>query len=129
MPERWLHEVRKLKSLDPPPGLWDRALLGPGREPPRTRKTWPVMAPIAAALAVVVAAGALGLVRAFSPAPRSSGWMASHRAGRFTDPGLGWSIRVPAGLGAGHFRTGDMRITSDGVRVTNFPPGLHAPSS
>ncbi len=128
MPERWQHELRKLKTLEPPPGLWDRAVLGPGREPPR-RRTWRVIAPIAAALAVVVVAGTLGLVRAFSPAPGSPDWVANHRAGRLTDPGFGWSIRVPAGLGARHFRSGDGRVTSDGVRVTSFPPDLGAPGS
>ena len=129
MPERWQHELRKLKILQPPPGLWDRAVLGPRREPLRMRRTWRVIAPIAAALAVAVVAGTLGLVRAFSPAPGSPGWVANHRAGRFADPSFGWSIRVPAGLGARHFRAGDMRITSDGVRVTSFPPDLRAQSN
>ena len=58
----------KLRSLEPPPGLWDRVVLGPRRAPPRMRRSWQVMAPIAAGLAVVVVAGTLGLVRAFSPA-------------------------------------------------------------
>src|SRR5262245_17345503 len=128
MPERWQHELRKLKSLEPPPGLWERAVHGPRREPPPMRRTWRVIAPLAAALAVVVVAGTLGLVRAFSPAPSGPGWVANHRASRFTDPSYGWSIRVPAGLGARHFRSGD-RFTSDGVRVTSFPPDLLAPSS
>jgi hypothetical protein len=77
----------------------------------------------------VLVAGTLGLVKALSPAPGSPGWVASHRAGRVTDPSFGWSIRVPAGLGARHFRNGDLRVTSDGFRVTNFPPDLGAPSS
>ena len=129
MPERWQHELRKLKNLEPPPGLWDRAVLGPRRQPARMRRTWRVIAPIAAALAVVVVAGTLGLVRAFGPAAGSSGQVANHGAGRFTDPGFGWSIRVPAGLGARHFRNGDLRVTSDGFRVTSFPPDLRAPGS
>jgi hypothetical protein len=128
MPERWQHELRKLKRLEPPPGLRERAVLGPRREPRRMRRTWRVIAPIAAALAVVVVAGTLGLVRAFSPAPSSRNWVVNHYAGRFTDPSYGWSIRVSAGLGARHFRTGDGRITSDGVRVTSFPPNLQAPN-
>jgi hypothetical protein len=129
MPERWQYELRKLKNLEPPPGLWARAVAGPRREPARMRRTWRVIAPIAAALAVVLVAGTLGLVKAFSPAPGSPGWVASHRAGRVTDPSFGWSIRVPAGLGARHFRNGDLRVTSDGFRVTSFPPDLGAPSS
>jgi hypothetical protein len=128
MAERWQHELRKLKSLEPPPGLWDRAMAGPRGEPPRARRTWRVIAPIAAALAVVVVAGTLGLVRALSPAPGGPGWVASHRVGRFTDPSYGWSIRVPAGLGARHFRSAG-RVTSDGVRVTSFPPDLQAPGN
>jgi hypothetical protein len=129
MPERWQYELRKLKNLEPPPGLWDRAVLGRRREPLRPRRTWRVIAPIAAALAVVVVVGTLGLVRAFSPAPSSPGWVANQRAGRFTDPSYGWSIRVPAGLGARHFRTWDGRVISEGVRVTSFPPDLRAPSN
>ncbi len=129
MPERWQQELRKLKNLEPPAGLWDRAVLRPRREPPRMRRTWQVIAPIAAALAVMVVLGTLGLVKALSPAPGSPGWVANHRAGRFTDQNYGWSIRVPAGLGARHFRSGDQRVTSDGVRVTNFPPDLRAPST
>jgi hypothetical protein len=57
-----------------------------------------------------------------------SGSVASHRAGRFTDPGLGWFIRYPAGMAVTHFQCAGM-ITSDGVRVTNFPPGLDPPGS
>ena len=129
MPERWQHELRKLKSLEPPPGLRDRAVLGPRREPPRMRRTWRVIAPLAAALAVVMVAGTLGLVGAFSSARGSPGWVANHRAARFTDPRYGWSIRVPAGLGARHFRSGDTRVTSDGIRVTSFPPDLGAPGN
>jgi hypothetical protein len=129
MNERWQHELRKLASLEPPAGLWDRAVLGPRREPPRVRTTWRVIAPIAAALAVVVVAGTLGLVKALSPAPGRAGWVASHRAGSFTDQNYRWSIRVPARLGARHFRSGDQRVTGDGVRVTSFPPDLGAPST
>jgi hypothetical protein len=51
------------------------------------------------------------------------GSVASHRAGRFTDPGFGWSIRYPAGMEVTHFQCAGM-ITSDGVRVTNFPSGV-----
>ena len=129
MPERWQRELRKLTSLEPPPGLWDRAVLGPRPEAGRTRRTWRVIAPIAAALAVVVVAGTLGLVKAFSPAPSGPSWVANHRADHFTDPKYGWSIRVPAGLKASHFRSGDIRVTSDGVRVTSFRPDLQARSS
>ncbi len=129
MAERWQHELRKLKNLEPAPGLWDRAVHGPRREPPRPRRTWRVIAPIAAALAIVVVAGTLGLVRALSPAPGNPGWAASHHAVRVTDPAFKWSIRVPAGLGARLFRTGDHRVTSDGVRVTSFAPDLGAPST
>src|SRR5262249_36486044 len=99
-----------------------------GGEPPRIRRSWRVIAPVAAALAVIVVAGTLGLFRALSPAG-SSGWAASHGGARFTDPSYGRSIRVRAGLGASRFRSGDGRVTSDGVRVTSFPPDLGAPST
>jgi hypothetical protein len=98
MPERWHHELRKLASLETPLGLWHRAVSGPRGELRRTGRSWRAIAPVAAALAVVVVAGTLGLVRALSPAYRP-GWVASHRAAHFTDPSYGWSIRVPAGLG------------------------------
>jgi hypothetical protein len=128
MPERWQQELRKLKSLEPPDGLWDRATLGPRREPPRMRRTWRVIAPIAAALAVVVVAGTLGLVRVFGPAASRPGSAIQHQAGRFVDPQFGWTIRVPKGMRAGHFHSTVM-AGSDGVRVTNFPPDLGAPSN
>jgi hypothetical protein len=126
MPEQWQHELRKLKRLDPPPGLWDRAVPGPRREPPRMRRTVHVLVPIAAALAVVVVvAGTFTLVRAFGPAPGGGRSPARQPAGRFADPSLGWTIRVPAGLTARHFRSTG-RVTTDGVRVTSFPPDLRA---
>lgn len=129
MPEQWQHELRKLKRLDPPPGLWDRAVLGSPREPPRMRRTSHGIAPIAAAMAIaVVAAGTFALVRAFRPAARGPGSAGDHRPGRFVDPSLGWTIRVPAGLTARGFRS-TARVTSDGVRVTSFPPDLQVPST
>jgi len=124
MPEQWQHQLRKLKRLDPPPGLWDRAAARSPREPPRMRRTCRLAAPLAAALAiVVVAAGTFALVRVFSPVVPRAGTADSHRPGRFVDPGFGWSIRVPGGLTARHFRSTD-RVTSDGVRVASFRPGL-----
>jgi hypothetical protein len=130
MPERWQHELRKLTSLEPPPGLWDRAALGPRREPPRTRRTWPVIAPAAAALAVAaVVIGVFGLVRAFGPAARRPGSVVNYRPGRFADPLFGWTIRLPAGLTARHFQIPCLHSPIAGVRVTNFPPNLRAPST
>jgi len=125
MPERWQQELRKLKSLEPPAGLWDRAVLGPRREPPRARRTWPVIAPIAAALAVAVVAGTLGLVRAFGP----PGSVAQGQATRFVDPLFGWTIRIPAGLSASHFQVPCLHGPVAGVRVTSFAPDLRAPST
>src|SRR5258708_24552138 len=91
MPERWQHELRKLKRLEPPASLWDQVMLGPRREPPRSHKPWRVIAPIAAALAVAVVVGTLGLVRAFAPAPDPP--VAS--ALPFADPQFRGTIRVP----------------------------------
>jgi len=130
MPERWQHELRKLKSLEPPPGLWDRAVLGPTRKPPRTRQPWHVIAPIAAALAVaVVVVGTLALVQAFGPAARRPGSVAGHWPGRFADPFFGWTIRIPAGLRARHFQVPCLHSPVAGVRVTSFAPDLGAPST
>ncbi len=128
MPERWQHELRKLKALEPPAGLLDRARAGPRREPPQARRTWRVIAPIAAALAVVVVAGTLALVRAFGPSPARPSSPAHRQAVRFVDPHLGWTIRVPKGLRVRHFHSTG-RVTIDGVRVTSFPPDLRAPSN
>lgn len=125
MPERWQHELRKLKTLEPPTGLWDRAMAGPRRQPPRARRTWRVVAPVAAALAVAVVAGTFALVRAFSPSPVRPSSPAHRQAVRFVDPHLGWTIRVPNGLRARHFLSPG-RVTMDGVRVTSFPPDLRA---
>jgi hypothetical protein len=129
MPERWQQELRKLKSLDMPAGLRDRALRGPRREPPAANRRWQAIAPIAAALAVaVVVIGTLALVRAFGPAARQPGSPAQGKAGEFVDPGSGWTIRYPAGMQAAHFHS-EGRVTIDGVRVTSFPPDLRAPSA
>jgi hypothetical protein len=124
MPERWQHELRKLKTLEPPPGLWERAVLGPRRERPRMRRTWQVIAPIAAALAVAaVVVGTLALVQAFGPAARRPG---SVITGRFTDPFFGWTIRVPAGLMASHFEVPCLHSPVVGVRIASFAPDLRA---
>jgi hypothetical protein len=127
MPERWQRELRKLKAMEPPAGLWDRAVAGPRGEPLRARRTWSVLAPIAAALAIVVVIGTFALIRAFGPAPIHPGAPAHRQVGRFVDPRFGWSIAVPKGLLARHFLSVG-RVTTDGVRVTNFRPDLGAPS-
>lgn len=128
MAERWQHELRKLNLLEPPAGLWDRAVAGPRREPWQPRASWRSVAPIAAALAIVLVAGTFGLVRALDTVSGGAGWTRQH-ADRVIDRQFDWSIRVPAGLRADHFRSGDLRYTSDGVRVTNFAPDLSARSS
>src|SRR5712692_4708831 len=128
MPERWRHELRKLKALEAPAGLWDRAVVGPRREPPRARRTWRVIAPIAAALAVVVLAGTLALVRAFGPSPARPSSPAHRHAGRFTDPQFGWTVRVPAALRARHFQVPCLHGPIYGIAVTSFPPDLQAPN-
>ncbi len=95
MPERWQHELRKLKNLDPPAGLWDQAMQGPRRPwrpPVRAHKTWPA---IAAALAVaVVAAGTLGLViagKVTGSGPASAG--PARHAGGLANP-IGWNVNL-----------------------------------
>jgi len=130
MPERWQQELRKLKSLEPPPGLWDRAMQGPRRpwrRPVRAHKTWSA---IAAALAVaVVVVGTFGLVRVFGPAPGRPGSIAKGQVTRFVDPNFGWTIRIPAGLRARHFQVQCLHGPISGIRVTSFAPNLRAPST
>jgi len=130
MPERWQHELRKLKRLEPPAGLWDRAVLGPRREPPRAHRAWQVIAPIAAALAAaVVVVGTLTLVRVFGPAASRPGSGVNYRPGRFVDPQFGWTIQVPKGLQVGHFRVPSRHTPVAGVRVTSSTPDLGAPNT
>jgi hypothetical protein len=130
MPERWQQELRKLKSLHLPAGLWDQVLRGPRREPPRVHRRWQAIAPIAAALAVaVVVIGTLALVQAFGPAARRPGSMVNYRPGRFADPVFGWTIRVPAGLRMRHFQSACLHSPIAGVRVTSFAPNLRARST
>ena len=124
MAERWRHELGRLTDVEPPGDLWDRITQGPRRERSRARRTWPVIAPVAAALAVAVAAVTLALVRPSGPAPIQ---VAGH-GGRFADPRFGWTIRYPAGMQARYFGSSGF-VTSDGVRVTNFPPDLQATST
>src|SRR5215472_4509966 len=124
MAERWQRELRKLTDVEPPGDLWDRVTQGPRRQPARSRRTWRVIAPVAAALAVAVVAGALALIRPSGPPP---GQVARH-GGQFTDPRFGWTIRYPRGMAVGSFNINGF-ATSDGVRVTNFLPDLRAPST
>jgi len=79
---------------------------------------------VVVALAVVVAA-AYGLVRAFGPTPNRPG-TALH-AGTYLDRRFGWTIRYPKGIEVGHFQSIGL-FTTDGIRLTNFPPDLRAPS-
>jgi hypothetical protein len=130
MPERWQQELGKLKTLEPSAGLWDRVLRGPRREPLRAHRAWPVIAPIAAAIAVAaVVVGVFGLVRAFGPAGRRPASVVGYRPGRFVDPVFGWTIRVPAGLRARHFQVPCIHSPVAGVRVTSFAPDLRAAST
>src|SRR6266498_3218683 len=124
MPERWQQEIQKLKTLEPPPGLWEQAVQGPRREPPRgdgKRR----LATVVVALAVASAA-TYGLVRAFGLAPTRPG--TERHAGRYVDPRFGWTIRIPKGMEVGHFQSEGM-FSSDGIRLTNFPPDLRRPST
>src|SRR5262245_52765404 len=107
MAERWQHELRKLKHLEPPGDLWDRITNEPRRQPQPTRRTWRVIAPVAAALAVAVVAGTLALIRPFGPPIQ----VARH-AGQFADSRFGWTIRYPAGMAVGHFSSNGF-FTSD----------------
>jgi hypothetical protein len=122
--ERWQHELRKLKDVQPPGDLWDRITQGRRRQPQRARRTWRVIAPLAAALAVAVVASTLALIRPFGPAPVQ---VARH-GGQFTDPRFGWTIQYPKGVAVGSFNINGF-ATSDGVRITNFPPDLQAAST
>jgi hypothetical protein len=124
MTERWQAELRKLADLQPPGDLWDRSTHRPWRQPQAARRTWTVIAPAAAALAIAVVAGALALVRPSGPAPVH----VTGQAGQFTDPRFGWTIRYPAGMTAGYFSSHGF-VTSDGVRVTSFAPDLQAPGT
>jgi hypothetical protein len=124
MPERWQLELRKLKTLEPPAGLWEQAVQGPRRKPPRGE--WaPRFAAALVALAVV-GASTYGLVRAFGPT--AGHVVAGSQASRYVDPRFGWEIRYPRGMVAGHFESEGL-FTSDGARLTNFPPDLRAPST
>ncbi len=48
-------------------------------------------------------------------------------AGRYVDPGFGWSIRYPKGVVVQHFRDRG-RSVAEGVRITTFEPDLSAAS-
>lgn len=82
MPERWRHELDKLKSLDPPAGLWDQAMRGPRRpwrRPMRTHRTWSAVAAALAVAALVV--GAYSLANGFGQRQAAVG-----QSGRVTGP-------------------------------------------
>ncbi|MHB1432209.1 MAG: hypothetical protein ACYCVZ_08865 [Streptosporangiaceae bacterium] len=127
MTERWRRELRNLRTLEPPPDLWDRARSGPRRGHVRARRPVRVFGPVAAALAIALVAGTLLWIQPPTSGRGSQGSALSTRAGHFTDPRFGWTIRYPAGLLAAHFG-GNGFVDYDGVRITNFRPDLHVPS-
>jgi hypothetical protein len=124
MPERWQQEIAKIKTLEPSAGLWELALQGPRRKPPRgdgTRRLTTVLVVLA-----FVAAGAYALVRVVGPSGERLG--ASVESGVYVDPRFGWTIRYPKGLEVEHFQDEGM-FTSEGIRLTSFRPDLSAPST
>lgn len=122
--ERDLREAMSAMVADaePPPAVMERV-----RRRHRRHNAW--LAATGAALAVVVVVGALGLVRAFGPAPGRPGSVAQGQATRFVDPLYGWSIRIPAGLRARYFHVSCLHGPVAGVRVTSFAPDLRAPGT
>jgi len=125
MTERWLHELRKLREIEPPEGLWERAasLAATGTDPAqrlRPRGTGPrrMWSAIAAAAAISLVAGAIIVVRAAAGTGQPP---VSGHGGRYTDPRFGWTIRYPAGFMVEHF-TAEVRWSLDGIRVANFTP-------
>lgn len=108
MSERWQDELRKLRNLEPPDGLWERALAGSRRRAPRLLLRRGVLAPAAAALAVLLVAGGLGLVQALTPAkhpleaaggaPMSVSLAQAERGERCADPGLQEGGPLPQGF-------------------------------
>src|SRR6266704_188848 len=131
MPERWLHELRKLQHLEPPDGLWERAafLVKDGGDPARrlrpkgagSRRMWSA---IAAAAAIALVAAAAVLVRSAAGTGQPS--VAVH-GGVYKDPRFGWTIRYRAGFLIEHF-SAEFRWSLDSVRVTNFTPDLRHPT-
>jgi hypothetical protein len=129
MPERWLHELKKLGLLEPPDGLWERAaILAKDRADLRPRSSIggtglrKVRSAAAAALAIGLVAAVIILVR--SP---GSGQPFSGPGKVFTDPRFGWTVRSPKGLLVRHI-SGQYRWSLNGVRVSNFAPDLGHPT-
>ena len=125
MTERWLRELGRLRQVDMPAGLWERAATSAGdrasgRSIPHragSRRTWSA---IAAAVAIALIAGAVILVRGISG---TGGRLPGENGGVYTDPKFGWTVRYRAGLLVQHF-TAEFRWPLDGIRITNFTPDL-----
>jgi len=128
MAERWLHELSRLELLEPPDGLWERALIlakdqaDAGRRRrsrrPGMRKMWSATA---AAVAIALVAAVIILARTSGPGQPVTG-----RGGVFTDPRFGWMVRYPKGLLVRHI-SAQYRWSLNGVRITNFVPDLGHP--
>ena len=125
MTERWLHELRKLRQIEPPEGLWEQAASLTANQaarplsPPSTqsRRIWSA---IAAAIAVALIAAAVIAIRSDSGTEQQpSAWP----GGVYTDSRFGWTIRIPAGWHVHHI-TGAFRWSLDGVRIASFTPNL-----
>lgn len=131
MTERWQRELRNLGTLDPPPDLWDRAssrvrVQRARDQRTRARRPLRVVGPVTAALAIALVAGMLVLIRSPGAGRGSQGSVLSTRAGHFTDPRFGWTVRYPAGMAVAHF-SGSSFVDYDGVRITSFRPDLRIP--
>lgn len=69
----------------------------------------------------------IGLIPAFAAAACGSATVTASQQGDTYRGADGWTIQVPKGLQLGRFHSTG-RITTDGIRVTNFPPDLEAAS-
>jgi hypothetical protein len=105
MPERWEHELRKLRELRPSEDLGDRVAHGPNREPaPPARQR--VIAGITA-LVVFLAAGVL-IVRAFGTGPEPQAPATGDETPSPEPDVLVLELRAQDGAPTGTLRFGDL---------------------
>jgi hypothetical protein len=130
--ERWQVELAKLRDLEPPANLWDRAATTAAfrRSPaatarPEMRAARRLVPAIGAALAVALIAATILVIRAATGNGDQAGTVAPH-AGVFQDQQFGWTIRYPAGLDVVHISAA-VRWPLDGVRLTSFVPDMSNP--
>ena len=130
MPERWERELRRIRSVEPSDGLWERAEAGPtGPERPSSPDRRGRLVAAVVSIAVIVAAGS-GLWIAFGHTSATAPGGGASSGSTLTPPGstparTGYVVTLPDTVTA-HTGTGATQLVVAVKVTTNLPDGTRA---